>query len=255
MQARFHSYSFNNTILILVQRPTATAWQVSTPGDGLAGIVRRGEQAVWILAPVTRRVADEESDNPMRTVVAIPAGACICAEDQTEGDPLPAVCARLHGDDPQGAYAGLVEVAHSFGFTVEDHAFDGETNGDCSHALHRIRVEVTLEPTHRVKTLAHELAHALLHVDRSERALMELEAESVAFVVCDALGIDAGEWTFGYVAVIYSLAVTALVQNPQVEASAWYSGSRILMSTSSAHASPILALSRSIPSRTNPHFS
>lgn len=85
--------------------------------------------------------------------------------------PLPAICVRLHGDDAQGAYGGLVEVAHSFGFTVENHAFDGETNGDCSHTLERIRIQATLEPTHRVKTLAYELAHALLHMDRSERAL------------------------------------------------------------------------------------
>ena len=199
VQARFHSYSFNNTILILVQRPTAGRVAGFHTWRRLGRFVRRGEQAVWILAPVTRRVADEESDNPVRTVVAF-RPVPVFAQDQTEGDPLPAICVRLHGDDAPGAYGGLVQVAHSFGFTVEDHAFDGETNGDCSHALQRIRIEATLEPTHRVKTLAHELAHALLHMDRSERALMELEAESVAFVVCDALDIDAGEWTFGYVA-------------------------------------------------------
>jgi antirestriction protein ArdC len=51
-----------------------------------------------------------------------------------------------------------------------------------------------------VKTLAHELAHALLHADAGDRALAELEAESVAFVVCDALGIEAAAWSFGYVA-------------------------------------------------------
>jgi hypothetical protein len=125
----------------------------------------------------------------------------VFAEDQTDGDPLPEVCTRLRGDDPQGAYAGLVQVASVLGFTVEDHAFAGETNGDCSHALRRIRIEVTLAPAHRAKTLAHELAHALLHADITDRALAELEAESVAFVVCDALGIQAGDWSFGYVAV------------------------------------------------------
>jgi len=94
----------------------------------------------------------------------------------------------------------LVHVAETIGFAVEDHTFDAGTNGDCSHSLRRIRVEVRLEPAHRVKTLAHELAHALLHADAADRALAELEAESVAFIVCDALGLDAGAWTFGYVA-------------------------------------------------------
>jgi intracellular sulfur oxidation DsrE/DsrF family protein len=93
------------------------------------------------------------------------------------------------------------QVAGALGFTVEEHAFLGEKNGDCSHALRRIRVEVSLAPAHRVKTLAHELAHAVLHADATEeRGLKELEAESVAFVVCEALAIQADDWTFGYVA-------------------------------------------------------
>lgn len=66
--------------------------------------------------------------------------------------------------------------------------------------MRRIRVEVGLEPAHRVKTLVHEPAHALLHLDTTDHALKELEAESVAFIVCDALGIDAGAWSFGSVA-------------------------------------------------------
>ena len=61
-------------------------------------------------------------------------------------------------------------------------------------------MRIDLAPAHRVKTLAHELAHAILHAERTERGLMELEAESVAFIVCDALGLDAGAWSFGYVA-------------------------------------------------------
>jgi hypothetical protein len=58
---------------------------------------------------------------------------------------------------------------------------------------------VNLAPAHRVKTLAHEIAHALLHVDTGARALKVLEAESVAYVVCDAIGIKADDWSFGYV--------------------------------------------------------
>ncbi len=199
VQARFHSYSFNNTIMILVQRPTASRVAGFHTWRRLGRFVRRGEQAIWILAPVTRRAKDEESDKTMRAVVAFRPVA-VFAEDQTDGEALPEVCTRLYGDEPAGAFAQLIRAAQSFGFTVEDHSFGDETNGDCSHALRRIRIKTTLEPMHRAKTLAHELGHALLHVDRSERALMELEAESVAFVVCDVLGIDAGEWSFGYIA-------------------------------------------------------
>jgi hypothetical protein len=62
----------------------------------------------------------------------------VFAEDQTAGEPLPEVCTRLYGDEPAGAFAELARVAQSFGFAVEDYAFDDETNGDCSHVLRRI---------------------------------------------------------------------------------------------------------------------
>jgi len=64
----------------------------------------------------------------------------------------------------------------------------------------RIRVSTRLEPAHRVKTLCHELGHAFLHSEPTDRALAELEAESVAFIVCDGLGIQSDAWSFGYVA-------------------------------------------------------
>ena len=60
---------------------------------------------------------------------------------QTDGEELPTVCNRLDGDDPAGHYATLLTVADSIGFTVEDHEFNGTTNGDCTHSEHRIRVE------------------------------------------------------------------------------------------------------------------
>jgi IrrE N-terminal-like domain len=162
--------------------------------------VRRGERALWILAPVTRRVASEDAEQEGARVVTACRPAAVFDIAQTEGAPLPQVGARLAGDDPGGLYEAVLAVAYELGFGVEAHAFADETNGDCSHALRRIRVRVGLAPANRVETLAHELAHALLHAEPSARPLMELEAESVAFVVCDALGMDAGAWSFGYVA-------------------------------------------------------
>jgi len=203
VQARFHRYSFANTVLILVQQPAATRVAGFGAWRRLARVVRRGERAIWILAPVTRRVAaDDTAEAPERASRVVTAFRPVPVFDQaqTDGDPLPEVCTRLTGDEPSGAYAGLVQVAAAICFTVEDHAFGGETNGDCTHALRRIRVRPDLAPAHRVKTLCHELAHALLHADATDRPLAELEAESVAFIVCDVLGIDTGAWSFGYVA-------------------------------------------------------
>ena len=75
----------------------------------------------------------------------------------------------------------------------------GGVNGDCTHDLHRIRVEATKSPAQRVKTLAHELAHAFLHGEAHDRALGELEAESTAYVALSSLGIVSSDYSFGYV--------------------------------------------------------
>jgi hypothetical protein len=119
---------------------------------------------------------------------------------QTEGEGVPSVCSSLNDEDPNGLYDQLVSVAQSIGFKVDDHAFVGNINGDCCHRDHRIRIKTTNSPGQRVKTLAHEIAHALLHQKFDDRSLAELEAESTAYVVCQALGIESSDYSFGYVA-------------------------------------------------------
>ena len=118
----------------------------------------------------------------------------------SDGEDLPTICNKLTGDNPAGLFARLIEFATSIGPTVEDHQFVGSTNGDCSQSEHRIRVEITNSPAQRVKTLAHEIGHVLLHEQYDDRPLTELEAESVGYVTCQALGLDRSDYSFGYVA-------------------------------------------------------
>jgi antirestriction protein ArdC len=199
VQSRFHPYSFANVLLIAAQRHEATRVAGFNAWRKLDRFVRRGEKAIWILAPMVYKKADAvegENDRVIRGFKFVP----VFDVAQTDGGELPSICNRLDGDDPAGHYARLLSVATSIGFRVEDHDFGGSTNGDCCHAEHRIRVETTNSPAQRVKTLAHELAHALLHEHYENRALAELEAESTAYVVCQALGVDSGDYSFGYVA-------------------------------------------------------
>jgi hypothetical protein len=86
------------------------------------------------------------------------------------------------------------------GYSVVLTELPGATNGDCSFSIRRIRVECRNEPAQQVKTLAHELAHGLLHEGTDDRPLAELEAESTAYLVCRSLGLDTAEYSFGYVA-------------------------------------------------------
>jgi hypothetical protein len=197
-QARFHRYSFGNVLLIALQCHEATrvagfrAWQkMNRP-------VRRGEKALWILAPMVHsHVADEgEEQLIVRGFKFVP----VFDVSQTDGEDLPSVCNRLDGADPAGCFARLVSVAQSIGFAVTSHELNGSANGDCSHAERRIRIEIRNAPAQQVKTLAHEIAHALLHESFESRALAELEAESTAYVVCQALRFDTGGYSFGYVA-------------------------------------------------------
>jgi len=200
-QSRFHRYSFGNVLLIAAQRSGASQVAGFNAWRKMNRFVRKGEKAIWILAPIVCKKAgdgdgDDEDVRILRGFKWVP----VFDISQTDGEELPSVCTRLAGDDPAGHYTTLLGVASSIGFSVEDHQFNGMTNGDCCHSERRIRVEARNTPAQRVKTLAHEIAHALLHESFDNRALAELEAESTAYVVCQALGIDSGDYSFGYVA-------------------------------------------------------
>ena len=207
VQSRFHRYSFNNVLLIAAQRPNATQVAGFRAWQGMHRQVRRGEKAITILAPCTRREQDEDGGQLQRIVGF--RGASVFDVGQTDGDELPEPpCHRLTGDAPREAWAKLEEFAVSLGYTVKWAELPTGRNGDCNAALRTIRVssELTHMPAQSVKTLTHEIAHALLHGEAlreghlCDRPRAELEAESVAFVVLDASGIDSQEYTFGYVA-------------------------------------------------------
>jgi antirestriction protein ArdC len=198
LQSRFHRYSFSNVLLIAAQRPLATQVAGFNAWRKMDRCVRNGEKAIWILAPMVYEASDAgagELEKVIRGFKYVP----VFDIAQTEGEDLPDICQRITGDDPDGHYARLKELVASIGFTVDDHAFDDSTNGDCCHEDHRIRIEVRNSPAQRVKTLVHEIAHALLHERFDGRALAELEAESTAYVVCQIIGIESADYSFGYV--------------------------------------------------------
>src|SRR5579863_46954 len=185
-QARFHRYSTGNVILILSQCPEATrvagfrAWQAHGRS------VRKGERAIWILAPLVRsRQSDIDEAERVFGFKWVP----VFDVGQTDGAELPEACRPLAGEQGAGDYERLVEIAHLIGFSVEDHRFEGQTNGDCCHRQHRIRVNSSRSTRQRVKTLAHERGHAILHEHVADLRVAELEAESTAYVVCQHLGI------------------------------------------------------------------
>jgi antirestriction protein ArdC len=198
LQAKFHKYSFGNTILILAQKPDATyvagykAWQK------LGRYVKKGEKGIIILAPIIAKPQQdnkEEADKTRR--LAGFTTAHVFDVSQTEGKPLPEpeIC-ELAENKPE-LYRRLLSVV-PFPVT-EGEDLDG-ANGYLTNNG-RIYILSSLTDTHKAKTLVHEWAHGLLHQARDiSRRQAELEAESVAFSVCSALGLDTSSYSFGYLA-------------------------------------------------------
>ncbi|MFZ0668437.1 MAG: ArdC-like ssDNA-binding domain-containing protein [Acidimicrobiales bacterium] len=197
-QSRFHRYSFGNVLLIAAQSHEATQVASFLTWRKTERFVRKGEKAIFILAPMVYKNPEgheSDEDRIIRGFKWVP----VFDVAQTDGEELPSICSRLAGDDPEGLLAQLVAVAQCVGYSVDDAELSGGSNGDCNFELQRIRIEVSNSPVQRIKTLAHEIAHAILHEGFKDRRLAELEAESTAYVVCASLGINSDDYSFGYV--------------------------------------------------------
>ena len=206
VQCRFHRYSPNNVMLILLQNPYATRVAGYRAWQALDHQVMAKESALRILAPMTYKRDDApegENAREIRGFKMVP----VFDISQTEGPDLPDVVSKLEGIAPEGVFVKLTEFAQGLGFRVErPESLESGANGDTSHLEGRIRVVSRNSEAQQAKTLAHEIGHALLHdpeVDATkelERGLKELEAESTAYVICTALGMDTSDYSFGYVA-------------------------------------------------------
>ena len=124
---------------------------------------------------------------------------------QTEGEELPDLDAirpqLLDGDAPEGIWDALVLQADAAGFEVVRDQKRNE-NGYCDFLKKVIAVRPDVSDAQAVKTLIHELGHALLHSEGpiASREVAEVEVESVAYIVCDALGLDTSDYSFQYIA-------------------------------------------------------
>ena len=98
-------------------------------------------------------------------------------------------------------YDKLVQLVKSLGFKLEHTSLAQDVNGETSWSDESVRISNEVEPAQQLKTLVHELGHILLHPpeQQNDRYKKEIEAESVAFVVCNAIGLDTSSYSHGYV--------------------------------------------------------
>ena len=192
---RFHKYSARNCVLILSQCPQATLVAGHRRWAELGYKVRKGEKALWIWAPMTRKGQDPATGEPVEEVAGFrPApvfDACQLAD--LDEKPLPTAERRLP-DDCRELYLAARDRVVAWGIRVEERPLppgvDGESRGGV------ILLRPGLDSRTRLLVLLHELCHELAHHGGEQEAKpvgqRELEAESVAFVVAAALGIDGG---------------------------------------------------------------
>ena len=223
--AKFHNYSFNNTLLIAMQGGQLVAgfnkWK-----DTFHRTVKKGEKGIKILAPAPYKVKQkmeklDEQGKPIldkdgkplteEKTVQIPAFKVVSVFDvsQTEGEPLPSIAVyELSGSvqDYQDFFKAL-EQASPVPIGFED--IEGGAHGYFHLLDNRIAIQEGMSQLQTIKTAIHEIAHAKLHAidpddpeqtNRPDSRTREVQAESVAYAVCQHYGLDTSDYSFGYVA-------------------------------------------------------
>ena len=222
------NYSFNNTVLIASQRPDATlvagyrAWQTKFGRQ-----VKKGEKGIKIITPmkvtetkevtlvdpVTHKIRRDADGRPLKELrdVTIPRFRVATVFDisQTEGKALPVPEVHPLTGSVTGYEDMLEAICRYSPVPIAIEPVDGENvNGYYNHVEKRIAVKEGLSEAQTIKTALHEVTHALLHdrdklqkegIQKDPHA-REIEAESVAYTVSQAFGLDTSDYTFGYVA-------------------------------------------------------
>ena len=202
-QSRFHTYSARNALLIQAQRPGATRVAGYDKWREFNRFVRKGEKAIWITAPMIRKV--ETAEGKEETVHGFKP-VTVFDITQTDGEELPEPPMPTLLNDKEGnpiLAEAMVQVAEHLGYTIVVEAIES-ANGYTDFITHEIHINDGITKLQLCKTLAHELAHALLHEDRGilreiPRGQLEMEAESVAYAVMFAHGMDSSEYSMPYI--------------------------------------------------------
>ena len=225
--SKFHSYSFNNTLLIAMQGGQLVAGY-SRWRDDFHRNVKKGEKAIKILAPAPFKAKKEvqkldaqgrpvmgKDGKPVTEVqeIQVPAFKIVSVFDvsQTEGEPLPSIgVEELTGSvERYGEFFKALEQTSPVPIGFED--IPGGSHGYYHLTEKRIAIQEGMSELQTLKTAIHEIAHSKLHAidpeapaieqaDRPDSRTREVQAESVAYAVCQHYGLDTSDYSFGYVA-------------------------------------------------------
>ena len=223
--AKFHNYSFNNTMLIAMQRPDATLVTSYKNWQSMGRQVMKGEKGITIIAPAPykkmkeKEVLDENQRPIMGTdgkpktekvEVTVPHFKAVTVFDiaQTTGEPIQTLAPELLTAAVQDFDSFMQAIQKISPVPIRFDEIDGNANGYYHNADKEIVIKKGLSESQTLKTAIHETAHAKLH-DREimeslgvekDRLTKEVEAESVAYCVCSSFGLDTSDYSFPYIA-------------------------------------------------------
>lgn len=216
-QSKFRQYSFGNQMLIQLQCPDATRVAACSAWNDAGGTLKKGAKAIWIWAPTKRRATEteidkltgEETEKVREWMSFIPVPVYDISDVdgvKMPDDPWGAV--RLTGEGSPQMRADLTALLTEDGWTIERRPMDA-AGGTTFFDTKTVWINSNMDEAQQDATLAHEVAHiAAGHGDQMEhyhrgeggkRPDMEVEAESIAYVICDAYGVDKGPYSFGYI--------------------------------------------------------
>ena len=230
VMSKFHNYSFNNTLLIAMQKPDASliagfsAWK-----NNFGRNVMKGQKGIKILAPSPFKIKKEmEKIDPQTQKViigkdgkpvteekeiTIPAFKVVSVFDvsQTEGKEIPDIAVNMLTGDVEHYKEVFAALEKTSPVPVGFEKIEGGAHGYYHLEDKRIALDEGMSELQTLKTLIHEIAHAKLHdidlnapledlENRPDRRTREVQAESIAYTVCQHYGLDTSDYSFGYVA-------------------------------------------------------
>ncbi len=214
--SKLPKYSINNQILIMMQRPDATMCQSFNAWKSMGRTIKKGEKGIRILAPAPFKIEKEKTsinetgeEITEKVEVMINSFKPVSTFDvsQTEGPELPSIGVEELLSDVDGYDMILESFKEIIPVPVTFEDIQSGAKGYFNTEENRIAIKTGMSEAQTIKTLIHEASHQALHsrdrlspVDKKTKEQKEVEAESVAFIVCSHLGIDTSEYSFGYLA-------------------------------------------------------
>lgn len=198
--SKFHRYSINNSLLIMLQFPEATKVTGASKWNTMGRTIKKGAKAIKILIPHPYEKEIEVDGEIVKQQFCYFTLGNVFDVSQTEGEELPSICNELKENSKE--ILNLIEkVSKISNYPIVYWNLKNGSKGYFSNKDNKIVIKKDMSSSQTLKTLVHEIAHSRLHNNVTiTRQQAEIEAESIAFVVCSHFNVDTSNYSFEYIA-------------------------------------------------------